>query len=245
MNRSTVIPALIGIGAALLLLLLIGGGIFAVVAVQSAISNAGSSSVRDEESDDAKDGDGPEAGSSSDSNESRDADIDGLVIGSGDVTVAGYFDFACPACGTFVDTNADQIADWLAEDSITLELHPVSILDRNSTTDYSTRAAAAFACQAEINPDDALEYFVALFGAQPSEQGEGISDKELIAGADDLGGASIEDCVNDGDRLDWVTAQTEQAMTEGLVGTPWVLVDGEQYDGAGDAAAEFADFVGV
>ena len=243
MNRSTVVPALIGIGAALVLLLVVGGGILGVMAVQSALSSAGSSSSRDDSADDDEptdegDPDDADPGSSSDS-------IDGLTIGSGDIEIVGYFDFACPICASFVDTNADQVRDWVEDDEVTLTLHPVSILDRSSTTEYSTRAAAAMACQAEINPELAIEYFFILFDAQPAEQGDGLDDAALIDLSDNFGGDSIADCVENGDRYEWVAATTEQAMADGLTGTPWVLVDDEQYDGARDDAAEFAAFVGL
>lgn len=246
MNRSTVIPALIGIGAALVLILVVIGIIFGVGAVQSALSSSGSSSSQndsegssdDEEPSDEGDPDDADSGSSSDS-------IDGLTIGAGDVVVSGYFDFACPICGTFVNANADQLRSWVEDDEITLELHPVSILDRSSSTEYSTRAAAAMACQADLNPDLALEYFFILFDAQPAEQGDGLDDAALIELSDNFGGESIADCVEGGERYDWVTAATETAMTDGLTGTPWVLVDDDQYDGARDDATEFAEFVGL
>ena len=250
MNKSTVVPALIGIGAALLLILVVVGIIFGVGAVQTALSSSGSNSSQsdsdgssdDEESTDEGDADDADSGSSSSSD---DGQIDGLTIGSGDIVISGYFDFACPICGTFVETNSDQVRAWLEDGDVTVELHPVSILDRSSTTDYSTRAAAAMACQADINPDLALEYFFILFDAQPAEQGDGLDDAALIDLSANFGGDSIADCVEDGERYDWVTAATETAIDDGLTGTPWVLVDNNQYDGARDDAAEFAEFVGL
>ena len=47
-------------------------------------------------------------------------------------------------------------------------------------TQYSTRAANAFACVANYSPDSAFDYSATLFENQPEEATEGLTNKQLI-----------------------------------------------------------------
>ena len=67
-----------------------------------------------------------------------------ITIGEGDTEVDTFVDFMCPICGDFEDAYGGALQDAAAADEITLNLHPVSILDRYSqNTEFSTRAAAS------------------------------------------------------------------------------------------------------
>jgi len=154
------------------------------------------------------------------------ADRDGLVIGDGPVTVDIFLDFLCPHCRDFDNATHDIIRDYLDEGRIQLVLHPLNILDRASTTDYSTRAAAAAACASDEGR--LLEFSRVLFENQPPEGGAGLSDSELIELGAQVGlvSDSFADAVTDGRYWEWVDYVTEQAAKDGVRGTPTVFVNG-------------------
>ena len=69
---------------------------------------------------------------------------DGLVIGSGPVTVDIYLDFMCPVCKQYEDQAGQTLNQLVADDKIRLVYHPVAFLDRASNgTQYSTRSSAS------------------------------------------------------------------------------------------------------
>ena len=170
------------------------------------------------------------------------------------VNIVTYIDYACPICQVFETTNAEQIDGLVASGDASLEIHPISILDRVSLgTKYSSRAANAAVCVANYAPDDYMAVNDALFAQQPAENTSGLDTaalKTLVADA----GADSEDvasCIGDKTFGDWVTAATDR-VTDGelasdtvteFVGTPTVLVNGQLYQGAVDDADAFASFV--
>ena len=111
-----------------------------------------------------------------------------ISFGEGETEVDVFVDFICPICGDFEDTYGEQLQAAAADDEITLNLHPISILDRYSqNTEFSTRAAASVYCVAEKAPDSALDYFNLLFDNQPEENSTGLTDDELAAFAEQTG----------------------------------------------------------
>jgi protein-disulfide isomerase len=172
--------------------------------------------------------------------------------GVADIVV--YVDYLCPFCGQFETTNGEQIEALVAEGAATLEIHPLSFLDSASrNTEYSTRAANAVACVANFDPDSVLAVNTALFANQPEENTTALDDdalKSLIsaAGADS---ESITTCIDDRTFGDWVAEATDRALEgplpnadiDSVAGTPTVLVNGAQYNGALDDPDAFAAFV--
>jgi protein-disulfide isomerase len=179
------------------------------------------------------------------------------------VEIIIYQDYFCPFCGAFEDANGDQIRTWVETGVATIEIHPVAILDNASLgTKYSTRSANAAACVANYAPDDFFAFNAELFANQPAERTEGLSDavlKELVGEADVSSAAQINPCIDDQTFAPWVTAATTRAgavdadgnlkivpitdpPTERF-GTPTILVNGVQYTGSVEDAAEFATFV--
>lgn len=154
-------------------------------------------------------------------------DKSGLRLGDGPVTVNLYVDFLCPHCQVYEQQAGPTLRRYLDEDRITLVYHPLSILDRMSTTDYSTRAGAATAAAADEGK--LWEYAEALFAHQPTEGGPGLSDDELIELGRSVGITSGEfaAAVNNDRYHDWITYATEQADQRGVRGTPTVYVNGE------------------
>jgi protein-disulfide isomerase len=151
---------------------------------------------------------------------------DGILTGDGPVRVDAFIDFLCPFCKQFELSSGPALAGLIADGQISLVYHPMNFLDEASTTNYSTRAAAASGCAADQGRF--LEYSRALFVSQPPEGGAGLSDAELagLGGAAGLDGAAFAACLSDAPYLDWPSYVTERATALGVSGTPTVLVEG-------------------
>lgn len=176
------------------------------------------------------------------------------IRAKGVATIDLYVDYLCPNCGTFESTNMTQLQEWVKAGYITLEIHPIAILDSASQgTAYSSRAANAAACVASYDPDDFLAVHEALFAQQPEEGTSALDDdalRALVTGA----GVTDEDvlaCITSGEFRTWVSDATERATTgplansaiAALTGTPTVLVNGQEYTGANDDADAFVQFI--
>jgi protein-disulfide isomerase len=169
------------------------------------------------------------------------------------VSIVMYVDYQCPYCQQFEATNGDQLEQWVTSGAATLEIHPAAILDSQSLgARYSSRAANAAACVANFQPETFFEVNTALFEGQPEEGTTGLSNSELVelvaaAGADSQ---DVADCISNESFKTWVTESTlrtqeplPNSTLDALTATPTVLVNGQQYTGGGDDAAEFQAFV--
>jgi protein-disulfide isomerase len=149
---------------------------------------------------------------------------DGIVIGKGPVRVDAFIDFMCPFCRRFELSAGPALADLVSDGQISLIYHPMNFLDEASTTNYSTRAAAASGCAADAGLF--AEYAHALYNSQPPEGGPGLSDAKLaeLGGAAGLDISAFTACVSDAPYLDWPAYVTARATALGVEGTPTVLV---------------------
>ena len=165
-----------------------------------------------------------------------------------------YQDFLCPICEAFDTANAEQLEALARSGAATVEIHPIAILDRLSQgTRYATRAANAAACVAEAEPDRFLDVNTAFYAQQPAEGTRGLSDDQIVELVQAAGAASddVAACIQSGEHEGWVADATARALEGPLpntdlpavTGTPTVLVNGEQYQGAVDDPAAFAAFV--
>lgn len=164
------------------------------------------------------------------------------------VHIVTYIDYRCPFCNEFETANGATIQSLVESGIASLEVHPISILDRVSAgTKYSTRSANAAACVANYEPDSFLTANTALFAVQPPEETAGLDNGEIV---DVIAGAGIDSdevasCIRDERFTSWVTSATTRALADpdlqdeqGNFGTPRVLVNGVLYPGApGDATA--------
>src|SRR5580692_11064942 len=125
------------------------------------------------------------------------AEGDGIVIGHGPVRVDAFIDFLCPFCRQFELAAESTLARLVADRVISLVYHPMNFLDEASTTNYSTRAAAASGCASDQG--QFLQYTHELFVSQPPEGGAGLSDAELagIGRAVGLADAAFAACLAD------------------------------------------------
>lgn len=150
------------------------------------------------------------------------------------VKVVVYVDFICPICKQFEDTYGSTLTQDRNDGKITIEYRPLGFLDRNSSTNYSSRAANAAAAVANSYPDKYAAFFNALYAQQPAEGSAGLSDQQLKDIAKGLG-ADISQAVDDKTYRPQVKYDTQLAAASGVTGTPTVFVDGKQW-GVGDSA---------
>jgi protein-disulfide isomerase len=163
------------------------------------------------------------------------ADGTGFAVGSGSATVDIYEDFLCPHCKEFEDSSGAAVQQLGTQNKAHVVYHPIAILNGSSTTNYSTRSAAAAACAAADGKF--REYAEALFAQQPSEGSAGLSDDQLVQIGKSIGlnNSSFGKCVRDGTYKSWVTHVTDEASAAGVTGTPTVKVNGNQVQPTAEA----------
>jgi protein-disulfide isomerase len=174
------------------------------------------------------------------------------------VSIRIYLDYFCPVCNAFETANKAQLTNWLKKGAVTLEIHPISILDRSSLgTEYSTRAANAAACVANYSPDDFWAFTEEMYAKQPAEDTVGLTDAQILGVIKDAKVQNISQitpCVNKQKFKAWVGDATTRALNgplpdssaKAVSGTPTVIVDGVEYpitDADVSSASAFAAFV--
>jgi len=153
-----------------------------------------------------------------------------IAVGSGSQTLDTYIDFMCPICNQFETTYGPEILDLANAGTITLNIHPISILDRYSQgTKYSTRSANAMYCVAAADPDKVVPFMQAMYKNQPEENSTGLTDQQIIDIAKGVGVTGIDSCVTDGTYAQFVTAMTEKTPIQpgsNGIGTPTLAING-------------------
>ena len=150
-----------------------------------------------------------------------------FAVGTGPVKIDIYEDFICPACGQFEAGAASTIDQLVAANKVTVQYHPIAILDRASSTEYSTRSAAASAAAAQGGKF--AEYHKVLFANQPAEGSAGLDDAKLIELGKSVGltDAAFADAIDKGTYKAWATKVTDTAAARGVNSTPTVMVGGK------------------
>lgn len=166
------------------------------------------------------------------------AEGDGVLVGDGPVRIDAFIDFLCPICRQFELSSGETLAELVSSGHASAAYHPMNFLDADSTTNYSTRAAAASGCAADAGRF--VEYAHALFVHQPPEGGPGMTDRELadlgrLAGLD---GPPFTSCIAQAPYLEWPSYVTAWAEGRGVQVTPTVLVSGTPVRADPQAIAE-------
>ncbi|WP_415394439.1 DsbA family protein (plasmid) [Rhodococcus globerulus] len=154
-----------------------------------------------------------------------------IRIGPADATVVAEVveDFQCPACKQFEaqsGTTLSEIAN--STESVAVDYRPIAILDRMSSTEFSSRAANAAYCVAATDSVIFAAWHSSMFAQQPPEGGSGLTDQQLVEIAKSAGASSddVADCITEGRYLETVSANTNSMLDEGISGTPTVKVNG-------------------
>lgn len=176
---------------------------------------------------------------------------------SGLISIQIFLDYMCPACGTFEQTNGEQIATLVSSGAATVEIFPFAILDRLSQgTKYSTRAANAAACVANYAPNQFYEFNRLMLdpAIQPDENSSGLTDEQIseVARQANVERAdTIATCITDQRFAGWVLDAHDRHVAgpvpnsdvTAVTRTPTVIVNGVEYTGAENDAAAFRTFV--
>jgi protein-disulfide isomerase len=176
-----------------------------------------------------------------------DAETGAIAVGDGDQTMDTYIDFMCPVCNQFEQTYGEAIQGLVEDGTITLNIHPISILDRTSQgTEYSTRAANALYCVAESAPDAVTPFVASMYENQPAEGTAGLTDEQIIEIAVDAGAEDAAACITDRTYDRFVAAMTGDmpADENGGRGTPTLTVNGERIELTGDPQLDIVDRIG-
>ncbi|MGP3535846.1 DsbA family protein [Microbacterium sp. RD1] len=176
-----------------------------------------------------------------------------IAVGDGPDTVDTYVDFMCPICGQFEQAYGPTLEELVNDGSITLNIHPISILDRQSQgTEYSSRAASAAYCVAEDEPAAVLPFVQAMFAGQPAEGTSGLSDDEIAAIAQQAGASeAVASCIADGTYTRFANAMTRETPVQpgqSGIATPTIAINGEvlnnQQDLTGDPQVDIVGRLG-
>lgn len=154
----------------------------------------------------------------------------GFSVGDADAkaVVEVYADFQCPACKSFEDANEAQLASWVADGSVRLVYRPVSILDRYSSTEYSTRSMTAAAAVMNASPAAFVTFHDLLFANQPAENTPGLTDGELVELAKQAGASvsAVQTALQNRSYDTWIRSATDEFSKKGYTGTPTIVVNG-------------------
>lgn len=142
-----------------------------------------------------------------------------------------YQDYQCPWCGLLEQVSGPAFTQAALAGDIQLTYTLMSFLDSNLGTDHSVRAANAAMCADDQGAF--VDYNAAVFAGQPAEEGDGWTDEQLVAFAEDSGVADIEaftSCLEAGTHVDYVTDMQTRANQDGVSGSPHVFIDGTDLD---------------
>jgi protein-disulfide isomerase len=149
---------------------------------------------------------------------------------SAPVKVVVYEDFICPFCGQFEAASRTAFQKDIDQGKVQFQYHVLNFLDRNTTTDYSTRAANALAVVLDTaGPTTAKRFHDLLFENQPAEGSAGLSDSKLVDLAVQAGAKSsqVTSGIKDRKFEQWVKNVTDNASKDGVTETPTVTIDGK------------------
>ncbi|BBZ75079.1 membrane protein [Mycolicibacterium anyangense] len=140
--------------------------------------------------------------------------------------LAVYEDFQCPHCRDFEKTFGPTINKLVQSGAVAADYYSVAILNSRVNDNYSTRAANAAYCVADVDKDAYVRFHSALFAQQPEEGASAPDNSRLIETARQAGVPTdkVSSCINGG---------KYNSMIEGLAAaakinaTPTIRLNGE------------------
>jgi protein-disulfide isomerase len=177
----------------------------------------------------------------------------GVMVGNkqAPVTVDLYEDLQCPICKNLEGDLGKQFAPLVKSTAIKVNYHVISILDRFSNGNrYSSRAADAGYCAADVSTDAFVKFHDLLFGkdaagvqVQPAENSNGRGDSDLVRYGKEAGitSADFSTCVTSQKHAALVSGVTEAASKRGVTGTPTVFINDTRIEGHNGGPLTAAD----
>lgn len=150
-----------------------------------------------------------------------------------------YYDFMCPYCGLFEESQGPVLDALREEGLVDVYYHPLNFLDRFSQgTEYSTRSASAAALIASEEPDKYMDFVQLMFENQPAENTTGLSDAQIVQLAKQAGVSDeVADRIPAQEFVTWVNTGTETASQNNISFTPAIVINGELQDVQNDDTA--------
>jgi protein-disulfide isomerase len=162
-----------------------------------------------------------------------DTSTGAIKFGTGSGTMDTYIDFMCPICNQFEQSYGESISGLVSDKTITLNVHPIAILDRSSQgTAYSSRSASAMYAVAIADADHAYAFMQAMYANQPAENSTGLTNAKIISIAEDAGVTmtdELKSAINDNKYLNYVQTMTDKtpiAPGSTSIGTPTIAING-------------------
>lgn len=144
-------------------------------------------------------------------------------------TLEIWEDFQCPYCAIYEGVFSSTFERLADEGHVVIKYRPTTFLDGRFAGRHSARATNAFACA--IDQGVGEEFHKTLFLNQPTEEGDGWTDAELVeigvqSGVTEANKADFETCVAEGTYYKWGVDSTALFDAEGIPGTPNYRLDG-------------------
>jgi protein-disulfide isomerase len=155
---------------------------------------------------------------------------------AGKPTLAIWEDFQCPACGALEKQAGPSIQKLATDGKVNLVWRPTTFLDANfkktsPNPDSSQRAAAAWGCA--IDAGKTGEYHNTVFANQPTNEGDGWTNEQLIdfgkqAGITGTAFDTFTTCVNASTYTQWVKNSYQTFLDSKVAGTPAAFLNGQE-----------------
>ena len=159
----------------------------------------------------------------------------GVSYGTADVTkpeLQLWEDFQCPGCGGLESSNGTGIVKLADEGKMRLVWRPTTFLDQRlpQSDQASLRAAMAWGCA--IDAGKTAQYHATVFANQPSVEGSGYTDSQLLgfgkkAGIEGDAYTTFENCFTSKKYQGWVNNSAALFDSEGVPGTPTAYLTGK------------------
>ena len=149
------------------------------------------------------------------------------------VKMTVYEDARCSACKAYETTFTPAYKALVANGTLELLIHPVTLIDANTNGSGSLHAGNAFACAQDAGKFEA--YHDIIYTNQPSESTDSYSsDATLISLAKQVTGLdspTFESCVNTHKYFDWVQQNYANLnkITNNQPSTPTIYANGSAF----------------
>lgn len=160
---------------------------------------------------------------------------EGVTLEPGAPTLDIYEDFRCPACHQAYAVFHETVIDQAEQGKVELVYHFKTVIDSQSRSDESLKAASSAMCAADAGRfteyhEAILDGIVASGGQQPDWSAGFFTSAAEEAG---ISGAELEtfdQCVADGTYDQYIRSVDEQSARDGVNGTPLYRLNGEDVD---------------
>ena len=151
----------------------------------------------------------------------------------GKPVLAIWEDFQCPICGNFEKTMGAAITKLADDGKVTVIHRPTTFLDQAhpESNSASARATAAWGCAIDAGKGE--PYHNLLFANQPSVEGTGWTDQQLMdfgtqAGITGDAATTFQKCYTDKTYTQWVTNSYLTFVNSAVAGTPTAFLNGKE-----------------